>query len=92
VTESDDECLRSLAAHLVGPAEIADLLKIEANTINVWKTRHADFPAPVRRLKTGDVWDAREVLAWATRTGRYRAPVDSQLGEPPAARTGEVQS
>lgn len=73
VADRDDE-LRSLARHLVGPAEIAELLRIEANTINVWKTRHLDFPAPVRRLKSGDVWDAREVLAWAKKTGRYPPP------------------
>lgn len=69
--EEDPEELRALAEHLVGPAEIANLLNIEANTINVWKVRHADFPGPVKRLKTGDVWDVREIRAWAERTGRY---------------------
>jgi len=63
--------LRSLAEHLVGPAEIAEMLKVEANTVNVWKVRHPDFPTAVRRLKTGDVWDGREVRAWAENTGRY---------------------
>lgn len=72
----EDQELRALAGHLVGPAEIATLLGIEANTINVWKTRHVDFPPPVRRLKTGDVWDAREVLAWAEKTGRYKPSED----------------
>jgi hypothetical protein len=69
--EDQEHELRALAAHLVGPAEIASILKIEANTINAWKKRYPDFPAPVRRLKTGDVWDDREVLAWAKKTGRY---------------------
>lgn len=62
--------LRILAKYLVGPAEIAEHLGIEANTINVWKTRHSEFPAPVRRLKSGDVWDVREVRDWAESTGR----------------------
>jgi hypothetical protein len=60
-----------LAQNLVGPAEIADMLNVEANTVNVWKVRHQDFPAPVRRLKSGDLWDGREVKAWAEKTGRY---------------------
>lgn len=62
--------LRGLAQHLVGPAEIGSLLSVEANTINVWKVRHADFPSPVRRLKSGDLWDVREVHSWAVATGR----------------------
>ncbi|MEA2825707.1 MAG: hypothetical protein QOG43_146 [Actinomycetota bacterium] len=76
----EDQELRSLAEHLVGPAEIATLLGIEANTINVWKTRDLGFPAPVRRLKTGDVWDVREVLTWAERTGRYKPPENPSPG------------
>jgi len=71
VADDDRVDLRSLAAHLVGPAEIGDLLRIEPNTVNVWKVRHPDFPTPVRRLKTGDVWDVREVQNWAEKTGRY---------------------
>lgn len=65
--------LRSLAAHLVGPAEIGELLGVVANTINVWKKRYPDFPTPVRRLKHGDVWDVREVKEWAERTNRLAA-------------------
>ncbi|MGV7586329.1 hypothetical protein PJI74_01175 [Mycobacterium kansasii] len=75
--ESD---LRALAVHLVGPAEIGELLGVDANTINVWKVRHAQFPAPVRRLRTGDIWDKREVIAWATATGRYPAKPDTTVG------------
>lgn len=67
-----DVTLRVLARHLGGPAEIADLLGIEANTVNVWKTRDLGFPAPVRRLRSGDLWDLREVKAWAVATGRLK--------------------
>ncbi len=66
----EQRSLRRLAEFLVGPAEIAEMLGVEANTINVWKVRHADFPAAVRRLKSGDIWDVREVRAWALATGR----------------------
>lgn len=63
--------LRAVAGYLVGPAEIGELLNVDANTVNVWKNRHKDFPSPVRRLRSGDIWDRREVIAWATATGRY---------------------
>jgi hypothetical protein len=63
--------LRRLADHIVGPAEIADLLGVHANTINAWKVRDLGFPTPIRRLRGIDLWDRREVLAWAERTGRY---------------------
>lgn len=72
--DEGSETLRDLAANLVGPAEIASALGVDANTINVWKARHPDFPSPVRRLKSTDLWDIREVREWAERTGRmFRA-------------------
>lgn len=79
--DHDPESLRSLARFLVGPAEISQRLAVEANTINVWKVRHPDFPIPVRRLRSGDLWDIREVRFWAEKTGRtYR--VDSHDERP----------
>jgi hypothetical protein len=70
VQPETERSLRGLAKFLVGPAEIAERLGVEANTINVWKARHPNFPEPVRRLKSGDVWDVREIRAWAELTGR----------------------
>ena len=67
----EPEDLRALADHIVGPAEIAELLGVHANTINAWKGRDVDFPPPIRRLRGIDLWDDREVLAWGRRTGRY---------------------
>jgi hypothetical protein len=69
--------LRALAVHLVGPAEIAARLNIDANTVNVWKVRHADFPRPVRKLRLGEIWDLREVVVWAERTGRLPSRSES---------------
>jgi hypothetical protein len=71
--EEVPDSLRALSRFLAGPAEIAELLDIEPNTVNVWKTRYPDFPSPVRVLRKGPVWDIREVEAWAKQTGR-RAP------------------
>jgi hypothetical protein len=55
---------------LGGPAEIAEDLGVDANTINQWKIRHADFPDPVVRLKCGYIWSRSEVRAWAVQTNR----------------------
>ena len=75
VTVPDDlGDLRALTRFPVGPAEIAMLLNVEANTINVWKVRHPDFPQPVRRLKFGDVWDIREIRSWAESFPRRLRP------------------
>jgi hypothetical protein len=65
--------LRAMAVYLAGPAEIAQHLGIRPNTINQWKVRHLDFPTPVRKLRSGEIWDIREVQAWAVRTGRLEA-------------------
>lgn len=70
VNDEDRGSLRELARYLVGPAEISALLNVEANTVNVWKVRHAEFPKPVKRLRSGDLWDVREIAAWAAATGR----------------------
>lgn len=77
MSQTAEPDLRSLAEHLVGPAEIGELLGVDANTVNVWKVRHAQFPTPVRRLRSGDIWDRREVIAWASATGRYPIASDS---------------
>jgi hypothetical protein len=79
VSNAAEPDLRALAEHLVGPAEIGELLGVDANTVNVWKVRHEQFPAPVRRLRSGDIWDRREVIAWATATGRY--PSEAETGK-----------
>lgn len=76
MSNAPDPELRALAEHLVGPAEIGELLGVDSNTVNVWKVRHPQFPQPVRRLRSGDIWDRREIIAWATATGRY--PFDAE--------------
>jgi len=66
--------------YLAGPAEIAQVLGVDANTINAWKRRSIGFPAPLVHLKSSAIWDVRQVIAWADATGRpvakrdYRAP------------------
>ncbi|MGV9661392.1 hypothetical protein ACWDR5_31165 [Streptomyces koyangensis] len=81
------------AKYLAGAAEISDVLAADSNTINQWKRRYPDFPTPVVVLSGRPLWDIREIMSWARRTGRdvarpnYEAPVrpsavdpDDQLG------------
>ena len=55
---------------LVGAAEIADRLGVDARTIHQWRRRHEDFPEPVARLSQAMVWAWPDVAAWAQSTGR----------------------
>ena len=61
------------ANDLVGTAEIADRLGLASpEVVHSWRRRHADFPAPVTRLRIGYVWAWADVEAWARSTGRLR--------------------
>lgn len=69
------------AKYLAGAAEISEVLGADSNTINQWKRRYADFPTQVVVLSGRPLWDIREIIAWARRTGRevanpnYEAPI-----------------
>ena len=78
------------AEHLAGPAEIGEELGVDANTVNQWKSRHPDFPEPVRVLKAGSVWDLRDVVAWAKRTGRLEG--DDEDGDPAVSTQARTQT
>ncbi|MGA5818565.1 hypothetical protein ACPC54_12000 [Kitasatospora sp. NPDC094028] len=69
------------AKYLAGATEIGEVLGADGNTVNQWKRRYPDFPEPVLVLSGRPLWDIREVIGWARRTGRpvakpdYEAPV-----------------
>ncbi|MGI5211936.1 helix-turn-helix transcriptional regulator [Plantactinospora sp. CA-290183] len=50
---------------LVGVAEIRDMLggNLSRQRVHVI-TSHRDFPAPVQKLKMGQVWRKRDVEEW----------------------------
>jgi predicted DNA-binding transcriptional regulator AlpA len=59
---------------LVSAEEIAERLDLShAQNVSVWARRHADFPAPVKKLRRAAIWDWAEVEAWAKATGRLDA-------------------
>ncbi len=58
---------------LVGSHEIAERLGLgSAEAVYSWRRRHADFPAPIARLRIGYVWNWPDVEKWARKTGRLR--------------------
>lgn len=77
VSNAAESDLRAVAVHLVGAAEISSLLGVAAEEVNAWKDRHAEFPTPVSCLRSGDIWDRREVITWARATGRLSAELET---------------
>lgn len=58
---------------LVGTIEIAELLDVaHHNSVNNWRRRYPDFPAPVIERRNIALWLWPEVEAWARATGRLR--------------------
>ena len=49
---------------LVSVAEIAIRAGRPVNTIQSWRRRHPDFPAPVARLSAGPIWNWSAVADW----------------------------
>ncbi len=54
---------------LVGPAELAEILQLSRSRVFQLLTQD-NFPAPLATLRMGQVWDLKEIRAWAEKTGR----------------------
>jgi hypothetical protein len=62
---------------LVGRAEIAARLGTSVGMVDVWRRRHADFPAPLVKLASGPVWEWLSVVQWTHKSrpiGRPKRP------------------
>lgn len=51
-------------ANLVATGDIAAMFGVVGPTVSCWKTRHADFPAPVHTPSTGPLYLRSAVLEW----------------------------
>jgi len=54
---------------IIGPGEILELAQVGDRSLANWRNGKnlagaGAFPAPIRRLKSGDLFDRRAVLAW----------------------------
>jgi hypothetical protein len=50
--------VRRLAARKLGQAR-----PVQRHTLIRWRELH-DFPEPIKKLRSGELWDARHVRAW----------------------------
>lgn len=60
---------------LVGVAEIARMAGVSKQAVANWRARSDDFPKPLSELKSGPVWMASDIRAWAERRGIELRPV-----------------
>jgi uncharacterized protein len=65
---------------LVSVAEVAARAGRTTNTIQSWRRRHADFPAPVARLASGPVWTWPSVRQWIAARPRSRRSILALAG------------
>jgi hypothetical protein len=61
------------ADDLVSLSEVAARSGRSANTIQTWRRRYPDFPAPVAKLASGPVWDWNDVARWIRTRRRPKA-------------------
>lgn len=57
---------------LAGTEEIADLLRVERRTVNVWRTR-GRLPDPYAVISGTPIWLKGDIEAWAKETNRWPA-------------------
>lgn len=73
----------SVTPDLVSLGEIAELSGRSVNTIQSWRRRHADFPAPYVELRAGPIWSWSTVSTWIARRGQPRRLAPRQDGATP---------
>jgi predicted DNA-binding transcriptional regulator AlpA len=57
--------------HLVGTAEIADMLGVSRQRVHQLTSRE-DFPKPVAVLASATIWERESVEEWVRASGRRR--------------------
>ena len=58
--------------HLVGTAEIAEMLGVSRQYVDRLSRQDPAFPSPEVELISGRVWSREAVEAWARATGRIK--------------------
>ena len=71
---------------LVGVAEIAARSGRSPNTVQSWRRRHRDFPAPVATLAAAPVWAWPDIARWIDARAPERLPLPTGWGR---TATGE---
>lgn len=58
---------------LMGVYEIADLAGVSAQAVSNWVARRDDFPEPIARLASGNVWDGDQITKWLKDIGTLKS-------------------
>lgn len=66
-------------SNLVGIAEIAERAGVTKVTVQQWRQRHADFPAPEVQLAATPVWRWPTIERWLRETGRMEQGMTNTL-------------
>lgn len=59
---------------LVGTHEIAEILGVSRQRVDVLARSSATFPSPAATIAAGRIWLRQEVEEWASTTGRLSRP------------------
>lgn len=58
------------ASDPVGATEIAERLKVQLNTVQVWRIRYPEFPAPKWTVGGRPAWEWETIRRWAVANGK----------------------
>ncbi len=58
--------------HLVGVAEIAEMLAVSRQRVDELVRTRDDFPGPDAVLTAGRIWRREDIVQWARATGRLQ--------------------
>jgi hypothetical protein len=59
---------------LAGAKEVAILLGVTRQRVSRITQMHAEPPRPIGELAAGRIWNRRDIIEWASKTGRHVAP------------------
>lgn len=70
VTRQEQTRRMSTKLDLAGVTEVREILGVSRQRVHQIIRDHPDFPEPVAELAVGRIWNRKEVVQWAKRTGR----------------------
>ena len=70
LTTDNSNLWLQMAEALVGAKEVAELLGVSRQRVDMIARTHGEFPKPIGELAAGRIWKRQEIVRWAKRTGR----------------------
>jgi len=63
--------------NIVGTKEIAEVFNVSSSAVVNFQTRYSDFPAPIKMLESGPIFDLAEIIEWGVKHNRL--PIESTI-------------